>query len=117
MHQHLFKVQSADISEYIEIYRAVTCALTLAHPVTIYFDCAGAGFSAAGLASPSAEARTIALATKALVHYVEAHGVKTNFIFVHSRKGHGLNESVDNIAKAGADCLHCSWLPCLSDQG
>ena len=84
--------------------------------MAIYFDCAGACFPAAGLASLSEETRTIALATRALVHCAEAHAVTMNFTHVHSHQGHGLNELADNVAKAGADCLHCSGLPYLLNQ-
>ena len=59
----------------------------------------------------SAETRTIAMATRALNHDAEAHGVTIKFTHVHSHQGHGLNELADNVAKAGADFLHCSGLP------
>ena len=113
MHQHEVEVQPAETSEAFTVHQAVKWALTQIHPVTAYFDCDGAGFPAAGLASPSVEASTIALATRALVFYAEAHGVNIKFTHVHSHRGHGLNELVDSVAKACADCLHCSGLPYL----
>ena len=45
------------------------------------------------------------------VHYAESHGVHIKFTHVHSHQGHGLNELADNMAKAGADFLHCSGVP------
>ena len=71
--------------------------------MTIYVDCVGAGFPAAGLTSFFAEARTIALATRAGVHFAEAHGVTIHFAHVHSHQGHGLNELVDDVAKVGPE--------------
>ena len=110
-------MQSPETSEAFAFHQAVKWTLTQTHSVTIYFDCVGAGFAAAELASPSAETRTIALATRALVHYAEAHGFTIHFTHVHSHQGHGLNELVDNVAKAGADCVHGSGLLYLLDQG
>ena len=81
------------------------------HPVTIYYDCAGAGDPAAGKATASAETKKIARATRALVHYAESHGVHIKFTHVHSLQGHAFNELADNMAKAGAIFTHCSGLP------
>ena len=80
-------------------------------PSRIFFDCAGAGQFAGGLATPSSDTTTIATATRDFVHYAESHGVHIKFTHVHSHQGHGLNELADNMAKAGADFLHCSGVP------
>ena len=50
-------------------------------------------------------------APRALAHYAEGHGVTIKFAHVHSHQGHGMNELADNVAKAGADLLHCSVVP------
>ena len=69
--------QSAETAEAYALHQAVKCALAQTegvwHPVTIYYDCAGAGDPAAGRATPSADTKTIARATRALVHYAESH--------------------------------------------
>ena len=70
-----------------------------------------ANLQQAYVATPSADTRTIATATRALVHYAESHGVHIKFTHVHSHQGHGLNELADNMAKAGADFLHCIGAP------
>ena len=52
---------------------------------------------AAGLAAPSMETRTIAHATRAMVHLAESHGVTIKFMHAHNHQGHGLNELADNV--------------------
>ena len=91
-------------------------AITQTHPVTIFFGCTGAGFPTAELATLSVETRTIGLATRALAHFAESHGVNLTFTHVHSHKGHGLTELADNVAKVGADCMHCRGLLYQLDQ-
>ena len=81
---HGLKVQSAETAEVFAFHQAVKWALTPAHPVTIFYDCEGAGILAAGLATLSSETQTIAHATRALVHFAESHGVSIKFAHVHS---------------------------------
>ena len=71
MDQHGPTVQSAEASEAFAFHQAFKWAFLQPYPVTIVFDCAGAGFPAAGLANPSAEAKVIAKAKRAFVHYAE----------------------------------------------
>ena len=112
--------QSAETAEAYALHQAVKWALAQTegswYPVTIYYDCAGAGDPAAGRATPSADTKTIARATRALVHYAESHGIHIEFEHVHSHQGHALNELADNMAKAGASFSHCSGLPYQLDQ-
>ena len=96
MEQQGLQVQSAEASEAFALHQAVKWALAQAHgrkcaPVTMFYDCAGAGQPAPGLATPSSDTRTISTATRALVHYAESHGVHIRFTQVHSHQGHGLN--------------------------
>ena len=112
MDHHGLETQSAETAEVFALHQAIKWALAHTgeslHPVTIFYDCAGAGDPAAGNATASAETKKIARATRALVHYAESHGVRIEFTHVHSHQGHALNEFADNIAKAGAIFTHCS---------
>ena len=67
IHQHGLQAQSAETSEAFALHQAVKWVFTQLFLVTIFFDCAGAGFPAAGLANPSTETRAIATATRAFV--------------------------------------------------
>ena len=115
MAHHGLDKQSAETAEAFALHQAVKWALAQTrgvwHPVTIYYDCAGAGDPASGKATASEDIKQIARATRALVHYAESHGVRIEFTHVHSHQGHALNELADNMAKAGAFFSHCSCLP------
>ena len=92
MDQHGLETQSAETAEAFALHQAIKWAFAQTgeswHPVTIYYDCAGAGDPAAGKATASAETKKIARATRALVHYAESHGVHIKFTHVHSHRGH-----------------------------
>ena len=114
MAYHGLDKQSAETAEAFALHQAVKWALAqtiFLHPVTIVYDCAGAGDPASGKATASADTKIIARATRALVHYAESHGVRIEFTHFHSHQGHALNELADNMAKAGASFTHCSGLP------
>ena len=68
MDHHGLTLQSAETSGAFVFHQAVKWAIIQACPVTIFFDCAGAGLPAAGLANPFVETKAIAQATRALVH-------------------------------------------------
>ena len=70
MEQQGLQVQSAETSEAFALCQGVKWALARAHgrtwaPVTLFYDCAGAGQLAAGLATPSSDTRTVSTATRA----------------------------------------------------
>ena len=115
MDHHGLERQSAETAEAFALHQAIKWALAQTgeswHPVTLFYDCAGAGDPAAGKATASAGTKKIARATRALVHYAESHGIRIEFTHVHSHQGHALNELADNMAKAGAILTYCSGLP------
>ena len=55
---HGLTLQFAETSGFA-FHQLVKWAMTQVHPVTIFFDCAGAGFLAAGFANPSVETKAI----------------------------------------------------------